>query len=117
MLARRLPRPRRMATELQISYEDGHELLRAILISCTELRFTINHVRLDRENRSGVSPEEALDMADYEGLEPRWRHVKGTITLRMQVKGKRPISNLITALSGIEGVHEVSSVDEDTDLD
>jgi hypothetical protein len=35
----------------------------------------------------------------------------------MQVKGKRPISNLITALSSIEGVHEVSTVDEDTELD
>jgi putative Mg2+ transporter-C (MgtC) family protein len=79
--------------------------------------FAINHVRLDRENRSVESPEGALDMADYEGVEPRWRHEKGMITLRMQVKGKRPISNLITELSSIEGVHEVSTVEEDTELD
>jgi putative Mg2+ transporter-C (MgtC) family protein len=116
-LVRRLPRPRRMATEIQIAYEDGHELLRAILISCSELRFAIDHVRLDRENRGAGSPEEALDMADYEGVEPKWQPGKGTITLRMQVKGKRPISNLITALSSIEGVHEVSTVDDDTELD
>jgi putative Mg2+ transporter-C (MgtC) family protein len=117
MLVRRLPRPRRMATEIQISYDDGRELLRSILIRCTELRFAINHVRLDRENRSVESPEDALDLADYEGVEPRWRHDKGTMTLRMQVKGKRPISNLITALSSIEGVHEVSTVEDDTELD
>jgi putative Mg2+ transporter-C (MgtC) family protein len=116
-IVRRLPRSRRMATEIQISYEDGRELLRTILIRCTELRFAINHVRLDRESRSVESPEEVLDMADYEGVEPRWRREKGTVTLRMQVRGKRPISNLLTVLSSIEGVREVSAVDEDTELD
>jgi hypothetical protein len=42
---------------------------------------------------------------------------KGTITLRIQVRGKRPISNLTTALSSIEGAHEVSTVDGDVELD
>src|SRR6202020_1000246 len=68
-LERRLPRSRRMATEIQISYEDGRELLRTILIKCTELRFAINHVRLDREISFMESGEEAMDMADDEGLE------------------------------------------------
>jgi hypothetical protein len=48
---------------------------------------------------------------------PRSRHETGTITLRMQVKGKRPLSDLITVLSSIEGVHEVSALDDDTELD
>ncbi len=117
LLVRRLPRPRRMATDIQISYEDGRELLRAILIRCTDLRFAISHVRLDRESPSVESSEDALDMADYEGVEPRLRPEKGAITLRIQVKGKRPISDLITALSSIEGVREVNTVDEDTELD
>ena len=58
-----------MATEIQISYEDGRELLRTILIRCTELRFAINHVRLDREDSFIESREEAEDMADDEGVE------------------------------------------------
>jgi putative Mg2+ transporter-C (MgtC) family protein len=116
-IARRLPRSRRIATEILISYEDGRELLRTILIRCTELRFAINHVRLDRDSGSRQRFEEALDMADDEGVEPRWRPETGTVTLRMQVKGKRPVSHLISALSGIGGVHEVSAVDEDTELD
>jgi putative Mg2+ transporter-C (MgtC) family protein len=116
-LVRRLPRSRRMATEIQISYEDGRELLRFILIRCTELRFAINHVRLDREDRGVTGPEEALDIADYEGVEPRWPRERGTTTLRMQVKGKRPVSSLIAALSSIEGVHEISAVDDDSELD
>jgi putative Mg2+ transporter-C (MgtC) family protein len=117
MLEHRLPRARRLATEIQISYGDGRELLRTILIRCTELRFSINHVKLDREAPSVARSEEALDMADYEGVEPRWKSNEGTVTLHMQVKGKRPISHLITALGSIDGVHEVSAVDEDTELD
>lgn len=117
MLTRRLPRPRRMATDIQIAYEDGQDLLRAILVRCSELRFAINHVRLDRENSSLVGAEEALDMADYEGLEPGPRHRTGTVTLRMQVKGKRPVSHLVSALGSIAGVREVGTVDEDTELD
>jgi putative Mg2+ transporter-C (MgtC) family protein len=47
-LVRRLPRSRRMTTDIRITYDDGRGLLRAILVKCTELRFAINHVSLDR---------------------------------------------------------------------
>ncbi len=116
-LARRLPRPRRTATELFISHEDGRELLRTILIKCTELRFAINYVRLERDSGFMESREVAMDRADNEGVEMRWRRAKDTVALRMQVKGKQPISNLISALSSIDGVHEVGTVNEDTESD
>jgi putative Mg2+ transporter-C (MgtC) family protein len=116
-LERRLPRSRRMATEIQISYEDGRELLRTILIRCTELRFAINHVRLDREDSFIGSREEAEDMADDEGVAIGLRPAKGIVTLHMQVKGKRPVSNLIATLSGIDGVHEVAAMNDDTEFD
>jgi putative Mg2+ transporter-C (MgtC) family protein len=117
VLERRLPRSRRMATDIQIGYEDGRDLLRVIFVRCTQLRFAINHVRLDREDRGLTSPEETQDMADDEGVEPAPRHGSAAITLRMQVKGKRPISSLITALSSIEGVHEVGIADDDSEPD
>lgn len=116
-LVRRLPRSRRMATELRISYDDGRELLRTILIRCTELRFAINHVRLDQEGRSIVTREEAEDMADHEGSEMLRSSGRGTVTLHMQVKGKRPISDLIAALGVISGIHEVGIMDEDAELE
>jgi putative Mg2+ transporter-C (MgtC) family protein len=116
-LARRLPRPRRMATDIYISYEDGRELLRTILLKCTDFRFAINHVRLDREANFMDNREAAMDMADDEGVEVAWRPENGTVTLRMQVKGKRPVSTLIATLSSIDGVHEVGTVNEDADLD
>ena len=106
-----------MATEIQISYEDGRELLRTILIRCTERRFAINHVRLDREDGFIESREEAEDMADDEGMEIGQTPAKGTVTLHMQVKGKRPISSLVAALSSIDGVHEVANMNEDTEFD
>ena len=117
MLVRFLPRSRRLATEIQISYADGRELLQAILIRCTELRFAIDRVRLERGHRNAFSADEVVDMADDERVEPSFRHDTDTTTLRMQVKGKRPISHLIAALGGIEGVHEVATVDEDARLD
>jgi putative Mg2+ transporter-C (MgtC) family protein len=116
-LERRLPHPRRMATEIRISYEDGRELLRTILLQCTELRFAINNVRLDRDDSFGEGRETAQDMVDDEGVEIEPRPAKGSVTLHMRVKGKRPISNLIAALSGIDGVREVTNMNEDTDFD
>src|SRR3984885_1127548 len=56
-LARRLPKSRKLANEIYISYEDGIGLLRTILIRCTELRFAIDRVRLD-QNRSLISDRE-----------------------------------------------------------
>lgn len=116
-LVRRLPRPRRMATDIHISYEDGRELLRTILIRCTELRFAIDHVRLDREDPFSDGREAAQDMADDESVEMGPRTGKSTVTLRLQVKGKQPVSDLITTLSSIDGVREVGTVNEDPEPD
>jgi hypothetical protein len=35
----------------------------------------------------------------------------------MQVWGKRPVSNLMTVLSGIDGVREVGTMNDDAELD
>jgi hypothetical protein len=39
--------------------------------------------------------------------------LRDVVELRMQVKGKRPISNLIARLADIQGVVRVGSVEED----
>lgn len=116
-LVRRLPRPQRVATEIRISYEDGRGLLRTILIACTELRFAIDHVRIDRESRMAESREEAQDLADVEGIELERQARKSTVALCMQVKGKRPVSHLIARLADIDGVREVGTMNEDSGLD
>ena len=111
-LVRLLPRERRTATRLRISYEDGRELLRTILIACTELRFAIDQVDIERDTTLSGPREEASDRADLEGTdaEPPGR---GIVALTMQVKGKRPAAHLIAALSEIGGVVRVGSLDDD----
>ncbi len=95
-LVRRLPKARRSPTDIRITYEDGRGLLRAILVTCTEARFAIDHVRIDKDGSiAGGTP---------------------TVSLSMQVKGKRPVSHLIARLTGIDGIHEVGSLADD-DLD
>ena len=115
-LARRLPKSRKLATEIFISYEDGRGLLRTILVRCTELRFAIDRVRLD-ENRNLISSdEEALDLADREGIDSPTIPAR-SVTLTILVKGKRPVSHLVATLSNIPGVREVGKVNGETELE
>ena len=114
-LLRRLPRPRRTATELRLCYEDGRGLLRTILLTCTRLQFAVDRVRLEKTSES-ARRDEASDLADDEGVEieqPRGEPV----TLVMQVKGKRPVSDLIASLGDIGGIREVGTVEDDLALE
>jgi len=102
-----------MATRLSIFYEDRRGRLRSILLACSELRFTIDHVEVERANNGSASREEVQDLADIEGTEAE-RRADGAVALIMQIKGKRPIPELVTRLSEIEGVIRVATVDEDS---
>src|SRR6201996_363045 len=61
---------RRTETRLRITYQDGRGLLRTILVVCTELRFSIDHVAVDRSSGTAGDREERVDLADFEGTEP-----------------------------------------------
>ena len=54
-----LPREKRTTTRLRISYQDGRGLLRDILIACTQLRFVIGHVDVERNRAVAEGAEEA----------------------------------------------------------
>jgi putative Mg2+ transporter-C (MgtC) family protein len=111
-----LPREKRTATRLRISYQDGRGLLREILVACTQLRFAIDHVDIERDGVVADNVEEAQDLADFEGIDAEGSK-KGVVSLSMEVKGKRPVSHLIASLSDIDGVVSVGSVSEDTELE
>lgn len=103
-----LPRQKRTVARFRIAYKDGFGLLRDILTLCTQQRFTISQVDVERGNESASEIEARGDQADFEGLE--LEHVgKGIVILSMQVKGKRPVTHLIAKLSEIDGVISVSS--------
>lgn len=111
-----LPREKRTTMRLRISYQDGRGLLRDILIACTQMRFAIGHVDVERDRAVAEGIEEAQDLADLEGTEAE-RLKKGVVALTMQVKGKRPMSHLIARLGDIDGVVRVTSLPEEAELD
>ena len=113
LVGRYLPQDRRMATRLNIFYEDRRGRLRSILLACSELRFTIDHVEVERAGNGSTTREEARDLADFEGTEVESR-AEGAVALIMQVKGRRPVPELVARLSEIEGVIRVATVDEDS---
>jgi putative Mg2+ transporter-C (MgtC) family protein len=110
-----LPKEKRTATRLRLSYQDGHGLLRDILIMCTQLRFSIDHVDVERD-KPADRLEEAQDQADTAGTDPPIS-AKQIVSLSLQVKGKRPVSHLIASLSDIDGVLRVQSLADRGDLD
>lgn len=112
-----LPRQRRAATRIRVAYEDGRGLLRTILIACTDLRFGIDQVEIDRDGPSKPDREETHDLADYEGVDVEPRGRKGVVALCMQVKGKRPVSHLIARLTAIDGVVAVGTMDGEIELE
>lgn len=115
VVARYLPQERRTATKLRIHYEDRRGRLRAILVACSELRFAIDHVEVERAGADVRAREEARDLADLEGADPDTLG-EGAVVLNMQVRGRRQITDLVVRLSDIDGVIRVGSVD-DVDLD
>jgi putative Mg2+ transporter-C (MgtC) family protein len=112
-----LPKEQRTAEKLRISYRDGRGLLRTILISCTNLRFSIDHVEIEREGVFLADASDALSRSDHEGVEIEEFPNKGHVILRMTVKGKRPISHLIARLSDIDGVVGVGTVNAIAELE
>ena len=108
-LVERLPKPRRSTNDLQISYEDGRGILRQILIRCTELRFVIDRVRIERDGQLTDARDEVEDHAH--GLEvapPRQ-----AVSLSIQVRGRRPVEHLIGRLMEIDGVVRVGTTGGD----
>ena len=119
-----VPRKKRNSTRLQIVYLDGSGLLRRILIVCTSLRFTIDHVEIERDGDASAAREEAPDLAEDLTAELAEReHVagerldKGLVVIRMQVKGNRPVAHLIARLAEIDGVLRVGSTASQDELE
>ena len=113
LVSRYLPQERRTSRRLQVLYEDRRGLLAGILLACSELRFAIDHVEFERGRDGGTMSEEAQDRADLEGVETP-PHRQGALALTMQVKGKKPVSDLIARLSEVAGVLYVGTLEDDS---
>ncbi len=111
-----LPREKRTATRLRVSYRAGRGLLRHIMVACTQLRFTVDQMEVDSHLAVAGTAEDAQDLADREGDDAS-RPGMGIVSLTMQVKGKRPVSHLIAHLGDIDGVVHIGSLVGEAELE
>jgi putative Mg2+ transporter-C (MgtC) family protein len=94
-IASRLPRSRWTPSLLQICYYDGREVLREVLVKCTQHNFAVSRLQVEKED-SPTSPSDAS---------------KRTVTVALEVQGTGSVSKLASKLSDIDGVVSVNAGD------
>ena len=118
-IAARLPNSRWTPSLLQVSYEDGREILRDVLLMCTQLHFAVSRLQVERSSTPRGSPatqrigsddlalpqpSAAEDKAVQSGSEP-------IVTVVLEVQGIGSVSKLAEKLAGIDGVVSVNAGD------
>jgi putative Mg2+ transporter-C (MgtC) family protein len=125
-LMRRLPKSRWTPSSLQVSYEDGREILRDILVVCTQHDFAISRMQVEREPGPSAHAVASQTTAFDEVAGRDELHVEageepgGTgphaqarriISVALEVQGTRSIAKLAAKLADIDGVVSVNAGD------
>ena len=120
-IALRLPKSRWAPSVLQISYEDGREILREVLLVCTQHDFSVSRLKVERPNPSLDSADPMV--ADGKGMlaatddtEPASVLVEGQAsqqiaTVVLEIQGIKSVSKLAAKISAIPGVVSVHAGD------
>jgi putative Mg2+ transporter-C (MgtC) family protein len=90
-VAHRLPKSRWTPSLLQVTYKDGQEILREVLVICTRYGFAVNQLHVERK-----SPTESDD---------------GLVTVQLEVRGTGAVAELVEKLSRIDGIASVNAGD------
>ena len=93
-IASRLPRSRWTPSLLQICYQDGREVLREVLVRCTQHNFTVSRLQVEKE--SPANPQEGAGR---------------TVTVALEVQGTGSVAKLAAKLADVEGVVSVHAGD------
>jgi putative Mg2+ transporter-C (MgtC) family protein len=89
-LVARLPRSKYAQTRLRLTYVDGQGVLRLALAECTNRDFTVGELSIDQHDDGDA------------------------VTVWLNLQGRGPINELITALAEMNGVLSVLSDDADS---
>jgi putative Mg2+ transporter-C (MgtC) family protein len=100
-IAGRLPRSRWTPSLLQVTYQDGREILRDVLVKCTQHNFTVSRLQVER---APPEPRNSADLVHQPG-EDR------TVTVALEIQGTGSISKLAAKLADIDGVVSVNAGD------
>jgi putative Mg2+ transporter-C (MgtC) family protein len=101
-IAGRLPRSRWTPSLLQVTYQDGREILRDVLVKCTQHNFTVSRLQVER------APPEPRDSADSTVRQPGEDR---NVTVALEIQGTGSISKLAAKLADIDGVVSVNAGD------
>ena len=125
LIATRLPRSRWTPSLLQVSYEDGKDILSDVLIVCTRHDFAVSRLQIERAAPSS-STQETKDLTDLKDLStagsplatsasnPPMHTVQGAVrivTVALEVQGTGSVSKLASKLADIDGVVAVTAGD------
>jgi putative Mg2+ transporter-C (MgtC) family protein len=125
-IAARLPRSRWAPSLLQISYEDGRDVLREVLQICTQHEFSVSRVQVDRshsapgghESNAGPDREVSLKASSTPPLDdiptndpPNTDKDARTVTVILELRGTGLVSELVAMLANIPGVSGVNAGD------
>jgi putative Mg2+ transporter-C (MgtC) family protein len=93
-IAKQLPKSRWTPSLLQVCYYDGREILREVLVKCTQYNFTVSSLQVEKE-------ASLTSTADSER----------TVTVALEVQGTGAVSKLAAKLADIDGVVSVNAGD------
>ena len=106
-----LPKSRWTPSWLRVSYEDGREILRDILIVCTGHDFAVSRVRVERDSEDypwGIDRSDSTIEADPADIQSSPKRI---VTVALEVQGTRSIAKLAAKLADIPGVISVNATD------
>jgi len=95
-LAAKLPGSTRVPTSLHIDYADGRGVLRDLLTRCTNMGFAVLELETDQHRH----PDD--ERAEHQGV----------VRVHLRLQGQRPTTELIPALSELDGVRAISTSQE-----
>lgn len=101
LVRRYLSWPAPGTSTLRVRYPDGHGILRRLLNEATQRGFAIDDLSVETIGDGSRAQE-------HDGKHP-------IVAVRMQVHGKRPVSELVTALTDLDLVDAVVATNQPTD--
>jgi putative Mg2+ transporter-C (MgtC) family protein len=107
----RLPRSRWSPSPLQLTYHDGKEVLREVLMLCTQEGFAVSRVKIEREPADPDHADAQAAVHDGQVAPPR------AVTVILAVQGVRSVSKLAAKLANIDGVVAVEAGDANVPTD
>ena len=110
-IARRLPKSRWTPSLLQISYEDGREILKDVLIICTQHNFAVSRLQVERDSFTGGAPRPPVEVGTTATDSDGPGQSKPTLTVALEVQGIGSVSKLAAKLADIDGVVSVNAGD------